>query len=75
MPCRLPALDLTAIDAALAGIGASTEEHADPALPDRGHVADLEQRLRQQHRELVAARAQVVKLEAAIAAPARLDGT
>ncbi len=47
MPCRLPALDLTAIDAALAGIGASTEEHADPPLPDRGHVADLEQRLRQ----------------------------
>jgi len=74
MPCRLPALDLTAIDAALAGIGASTEEHVDPPLPDRGHVADLEQRLRQQHRELVAARAQVVELEAAIAAPARLDG-
>ena len=75
MPCRLPALDLTAIDAALAGIGASTEEHGDPPLPDRGHVADLEQRLQRQHRELVAARAQVVKLEAAIAAPARLDET
>jgi len=75
MPCRLPALDLTAIDAALAGIGASTEEHADPALPDHGHVADLKERLRQRDAELLAARAQVVELEAAMAAPARLDET
>ncbi len=75
MPCRLPMLDLTAIDSALAGIGASTEEHGDPSLPGRGTAADLEGRLGQQHREVVAARAKVVELEVAIAVPARLDGT
>ena len=74
-PCRLPALDLTAAGAALAGIGASIKEHGDPPLPGRGTTANLEQRLRQQHHELMAARAQVGELEAAMAAPNRLDIT
>jgi len=71
----LAAVDLSAITAALAEMEAfSANGGADSAPNGRGHVLDLERRLRQQDRELAAARARVAKMEAdAAAMQARLE--
>jgi len=64
----LAAVDLGALTAALAGVGASAAEaHADPMLTGHEEVRMLEYRLRQHERELAAARARVAELEAAAA--------
>jgi len=74
-PRTLAAVDLTAITAALAGMEAFTANGgADSAPNGRGHVPDLERRLRQRDRELAAALARVAEMEAKAAAmQARLE--
>jgi len=68
VPGGLVAVDLAAIAAALAGSGVVTAGHGDPSPPGDRRAADLDQRLRQQDRELPAARARVAELEAEAAA-------
>jgi len=74
-PRALAAVDLSAITAALAGMEAYTVGGgADSAPNGRGHVLDLERRLRQQDRDLAAAWARVAEMEAEAAAmQARLE--
>ncbi len=74
-PRALAAVDLSAITAALAGMGACTVDGTDDlARGGRKQHSDLERRLRQQDRELVAARARVAEMEAEAAAmQARLE--
>jgi len=74
-PRTLAAVDLSAITTAMAEMDAFTANGgADSAPNGRGHVLDLERRLRQQDRELAAARARVAEMEAeAGAMQARLE--
>jgi len=68
-PRTLAAVNLSAITAALAEMEAFTANGvADSAPNGRGHLLDLERRLRQQDRELAAARARVAAMEAKAAA-------
>ena len=63
-----PPPDLHALAAALAGVGASAAEvNTDPMPASREQVWELERRLRQQERELAAARARIAELEAGAA--------
>jgi len=72
-PRELAAVDLSAIAATLAEMERCTNDvGGDLARVGRNHSPQLERRLRQQDRELAAARARVAELEAG-AAPARLD--
>ncbi len=74
-PRTLAAVDLSAITAALAGLGAFPADGRDDAAPGgQRQSLDLERRLRQQDRELAAARARVAAMEAEAAAmQARLE--
>ena len=71
----LAAVDLSAITAALAKMEACTSDgRNDTALGSRTHAPDLERQLRQMERELAAARARIVAMEAEAATmQARLD--
>jgi len=74
-PRALAAVDLSAIMTALAEMEAFTANGAADSAPNgRGHVLDLERRLRRRDRELAAARARVAEMEAEAAAiEARLE--
>ncbi len=61
-------VDLPAIVAALAGVGASSAAmNADSMLTSREQMQELERRLRRHERELAAARARIAEPEAAAA--------
>jgi len=65
----LAAVDLSAITAALAEMRVfSAEERDNTALGGHKHSSDLERQLRQQSRELMAARVRVAEMEAEAAA-------
>jgi len=72
-PRPLPTVDLSVIAATLGKVERCTNDGGgDLAGVGRNHSLQLERRLRQQDRELAAARARVAELEAD-AAQARLD--
>ena len=74
-PHTLPAVDLSALRAALVGMaGDSCQAPTAPAPADRREALDLERRLGQHDAELAAARAQLARMEAEAAEMrARLD--
>ncbi len=76
-PRSLAVVDLRAITAALAKMEACTANRRDDTAPGgRKQVLDLERQLRQQDRELAAARARIAEIEAeAVAIQARLNQT
>ena len=75
MPRTLAAVDLSAIAAALSEMEKGAGDgRADPAPGERTQVSDLERRLRQQERELAAARVRMAEMAAeASVMQARLD--